>query len=97
MGLFRDKHRYHVLTHDDASSEALGGEEHASRVSTRWTSRWIYMIVALAAIVLCSILAWFVFSSFLQGRSYRPGPLKFTKEGTFQIAVFADLHFGEST
>ncbi|GIZ49637.1 hypothetical protein CKM354_001266600 [Cercospora kikuchii] len=96
MGLIRDKHRYHVLTHDDASSEALGGEEHASRISTRWTSRWIYMIVALAAIVLCSILAWFVFSSFPQGRSYRPGPLKFTKEGTFQIAVFADLHFGEN-
>lgn len=96
MGLFRDKHQYRVLTHDDGSSEGLADEEQASRVSTKWTSRWICMIIALVALLLCSLFAWLAFYSFPRGTKYQPGPLRFTREGTLQIAVFADLHFGES-
>ncbi|KAF2212553.1 hypothetical protein CERZMDRAFT_40550 [Cercospora zeae-maydis SCOH1-5] len=96
MRLFRDKHQYYVLGHHDGTSEPLAEGEHARRISTRRRSRWSCVIINLAAVVLCSIFAWLAFSSYLQHPQYRPALLRFTEEGTFQIAVFADLHFGEN-
>ncbi|KAM3415051.1 hypothetical protein BST61_g10186 [Cercospora zeina] len=96
MGVFRDKHLYHLLGHDDGASEPRVDDEHNHQTWTKRSPRWTCAVVSVAAVVLCSTLAWLPFFPHRQHPKYRPGPLRFTEEGTFQIAVFADLHFGEN-
>lgn len=55
--------------------------------------RFVKMFALLLAI--CS-LAYITFANVLPGRQVLHEPLRFTEDGSFQIAIFEDLHFGES-
>ena len=58
--------------------------------------RWlIRMWCALAGTVIFGVIGL----AAVLPRQYQDvtGPLTFTEDGTFQISIFEDLHFGEST
>lgn len=55
--------------------------------------RSVEMFAILLA--LCS-LAYFTFGNVLPQRWVQQEPLRFTEDGSFQIAIFEDFHFGES-
>lgn len=56
------------------------------------------MFVALVLVIALAILS---FGGLVSNDSVQDGdlaaPLRFTSSGTFQISIFEDLHFGEST
>ena len=54
--------------------------------------RFLKMLTIPLTVVL--FVGWAI-SSTLPGRSLIQEPLRFTKNGSFQITIFEDLHFGE--
>jgi hypothetical protein len=46
------------------------------------------------AIIITSFAYWTLAGVFPHGQSFDK-PLRFTENGTFQISIFEDLHFGE--
>jgi hypothetical protein len=46
----------------------------------------------LASLILVAVCIWYGG----HGSSKNGGALRFTSEGTFQLSIFEDLHFGES-
>jgi len=56
--------------------------------------RFIKMLAALIIVGCCAV--WTLAGVIPQGNWTLREPLRFTKDGTFQISIFEDLHFGES-
>lgn len=60
--------------------------------------RFARMLVALLLVILLAMLS---LGSIMRQDDTQVAdlgaPLRFTKDGTFQISIFEDLHFGEST
>ena len=86
-----DGHVYHVL-HDEEAAEGSPSQSHQGHQQ----HRLIKMIGISAALSLLIVFAWAAILP-RDGNSHPSTPLRFTKDGTFHISVFADLHFGEST
>lgn len=85
-------HIYHGLENGDEAWEDSSGHSQQSR-------RFRFIIKMLYVFAAFSVLLVFAWSAVVprNDRPYPPTSLRFTKDGTFQISVFADLHFGEST
>ena len=62
----------------------------------RYASRTVKMTVASVAIFSSLLLLGFAFPIENEKRAALRRPLRFAKDGTFQISIFEDLHFGES-
>jgi hypothetical protein len=61
-------------------------------VPRRQKHHFVKMLAISLAVV--SLAAW-TLASILPRRSVFEEPLRFTDNGTFQISIFEDLHFGE--
>jgi len=82
---------------DLAREESLFEEAHPSHLADRkrhgFTRVRVVLLVSTIAFValLASLTVISAPSAVLEA------PLRFTRNGTFQISIFEDLHFGEST
>ncbi|KAI5358867.1 putative calcineurin-like phosphoesterase domain, ApaH type, metallo-dependent phosphatase [Septoria linicola] len=97
MATQHGKHKYRALRGDDESFE--DDIEKRLPVHSWWAlerHRICKMIGIFAVFSIFTVLAWGVAVPYRNGTVYRRQPLRFTSDGTFQISVFADLHFGEN-
>ena len=53
------------------------------------------LIVFLLSFIVIGGISALPIDSALNVLAIDPGPLRFTEEGTFQLSIFEDLHFGE--
>ena len=89
--------------HEDGNKEIFRWEHRPpeSRLPA-WATLDRYRFARMIpAFLLAALFAILSFGSVIQHKSTKGNvfsePLKFTSEGTFQISIFEDLHFGEST
>jgi hypothetical protein len=80
------------------------GMSHQRSRSRAWVQYFdLYrFLVMMGAFLLATLFAGLTLSAPFGGRPYgyhnstRLPPLRFTPNGTFQISIFEDLHFGEN-
>jgi hypothetical protein len=76
-----------------------GNPTESYRPGTRATSNSRRSIIMLCTLLALSSYIFLSRSSFIPPNNNTPAkrpPLTFTKDGTFQLTIFSDLHFGES-